>query len=151
MSLEIRLQRAINDRRIAAYDPEELLPAVNRILLQTYVLVGFTPPKENDVALLTTKFSSDLQESYPSLTLQEVSLCFELGAKGEYGDFMGLNLRTFTRQAMVKQQAMAICLKRFFDGVIKEGGKGGFHDLGINIMPTTPISATIQKTSPDNA
>lgn len=97
MSLEIRLQRAINDRRVITYCPEELLPAVNRVLLQTYVMVGFTPPKENDVALLTTKLASDLQESYPYLTLQELSLCFELGAKGEYGDFMGLNLRTFTR------------------------------------------------------
>ena len=97
MSLEIRLQRAINDRRTITYNPEELLPAVNRILLQTYVLVGFTPPKENDIALLTTKLAADLQESYPSLTLPEVALCFELGAKGEYGDFMGLNLRTITR------------------------------------------------------
>lgn len=97
MSLEIRLQRAINDRRISTYVPEELLPAVNNILLQTYVLVGFTPPKEADIALLTTKLAADLWESYPSLTLKELGLCFELGAKGEYGDFMGLNLRTFTR------------------------------------------------------
>ena len=97
MSLEIRLQRAIDRRRITTYNPEELLPAVNRILLQTYVLVGFAPPKDTDVALLTTKLAADLQESYPFLTLQELALCFELGAKGEYGDFMGLNLRTFTR------------------------------------------------------
>lgn len=97
MSLEIRLQRAISDRRLISYQPGEILPAVNQILLQTYVLVGFTPPKANDLAILIAKLSADLQESYPSLTLQEVALCFELGAKGEYGDFMGLNLRTFTR------------------------------------------------------
>lgn len=97
MSLESRLQQAISDRRVATYSPEVLIPAVNRVLLQTYVLVGFAPPKEADVALLTTKLAADLQESYPYLTLQELALCFELGAKGEYGDFMGLNLRTFTR------------------------------------------------------
>lgn len=97
MSLEIRLQRAISDRRLISYQPGEILPAVNQILLQTYVLVGFTPPKANDLAILIAKLSADLQESYPSLTLQEVALCFELGAKGEYGEFMGLNLRTFTR------------------------------------------------------
>ena len=97
MSLEIRLRQALGDRRIAAYSVEELLPAVNTVLLQAYVLVGFTPPKSADVALLTSKLAADLQESYPFLTLRELSLCFELGAKGEYGDFMGLNLRTFTR------------------------------------------------------
>lgn len=97
MSIEIRLQQAINGHRVMICKPETLLPAVNRILLQTYVLVGFTPPKKEDVALLTTKLAADLQESYPSLTLHEIALCFELGAKGEYGDFMGLNMRTFTR------------------------------------------------------
>lgn len=96
MSLEVRLQRALADRRLATYQPAELVPAVNQILLQTYVLVGFTPPKERDLGILIAKVAADLQESYPSLTMQEVSLCFELGAKGEYGDFMGLNLRTFT-------------------------------------------------------
>lgn len=143
MSLEIRLRQALGDRRIAAYSVEELLPAVNTVLLQAYVLVGFTPPKSADVALLTSKLAADLQESYPFLTLRELSLCFELGAKGEYGDFMGLNLRTFTRwlktyqtselryravvererQVLVKQQAMAILLKRFFDRLIAEEGE----------------------------
>ncbi|WP_288207851.1 hypothetical protein [uncultured Parabacteroides sp.] len=97
MSLEIRLQHAIADRRLMAYQPGEILSAVNQILLQTYVLLGFAPPKDNDLGILIAKLSADLQESYPGLTLQEVALCFELGAKGEYGDFMGLNLRTFTR------------------------------------------------------
>ncbi|WP_455639423.1 hypothetical protein [Parabacteroides sp.] len=97
MSLEIRLQHAIADRRLASYQPGEVLPAVNQILLQTYVLLGFSPPRERDLGILIAKLAADLQESYPSLTLQEVALCFELGAKGEYGDFMGLNLRTVTR------------------------------------------------------
>jgi hypothetical protein len=90
MSLEIRLQHAIADRRLMTYQPGEILPAVNQILLQTYVLLGFSPPKDGDLGILIAKLSADLQESYPSLTLPEVALCFELGAKGEYGDFMGL-------------------------------------------------------------
>ena len=97
MSLEIRLQHAIADRRLMTYRPEEILPAVNQILFQTYVLLGFSPPNDRDLGILIAKLAADLQESYPSLTLQEVTLCFELGAKGEYGDCMGLNLRTITR------------------------------------------------------
>lgn len=97
MSLEIRLQHAIADRRLMTYRPEEILPAVNQILFQTYVLLGFSPPNDRDLGILIAKLAADLQESYPNLTLQEVALCFELGAKGEYGDFMGLNLRTITR------------------------------------------------------
>ena len=100
MSLEIRLQHAIADRRLMTYRPEEILPAVNQILFQTYVLLGFSPPNDRDLGILIAKLAADLQESYPSLTLQEVALCFELGAKGEYGDFMGLNLRTIIKPAI---------------------------------------------------
>lgn len=80
MSLEIRLQHAIADRRLT-YQPGEILPAVNQILLQTYVLLGFFATKDGDLGILIAKLSADLQESYPSLTLPEVALCFELGAK----------------------------------------------------------------------
>lgn len=97
MSLDDRLRLAVGERRISTYRLQEILPHVNRILLQTYALVGFKPPCEHDLGLLIAKVATDLQESYPSLTLQEAELCFELGAKGEYGDFMGLNLRTITR------------------------------------------------------
>ena len=97
MSWDNRLRLAVGERRVSTYPLQEILPCVNRILLQTYALVGFKPPSEHDLGLLIAKVATDLQESYPSLTLQEVELCFELGAKGEYGDFMGLNLRTITR------------------------------------------------------
>ena len=97
MSLDNRLRLAVGEHRVSTYPLQEILPYVNRILLQTYALVGFKPPSEHDLGLLIAKVATDLQESYPSLTLQEVELCFELGAKGEYGDFMGLNLRTITR------------------------------------------------------
>lgn len=189
MSLDNRLRLAIGERRVSTYPLQEVLPCVNRILLQTYALVGFKPPCEHDLGLLIAKVATDLQESYPSLTLQEVELYFELGAKGEYDDFMGLNLRTITRwlktyqtselryravvererqaqaalptvsetykeeheytylqrvfeqyragykpagnmivsedvrQVLVKQQAMAILLKEFFDEVIEEEGE----------------------------
>lgn len=189
MSLDNRLRLAVGERRVSTYPLQEVLPCVNRILLQTYALVGFKPPCEHDLGLLIAKVATDLQESYPSLTLQEVELYFELGAKGEYDDFMGLNLRTITRwlktyqtselryravvererqaqaalptvsetykeeheytylqrvfeqyragykpagnmivsedvrQVLVKQQAMAILLKEFFDEVIEEEGE----------------------------
>lgn len=96
MSLQLRLQQAIDDRQLTAYSVDELIPHIGKLLWQTYVLVGFRMPDEKDVALLTAKLATDLRESYPFLTLPELSLCFELGVKGEYGDFMGINLRTLT-------------------------------------------------------
>ena len=110
----------------------------------------------------------DLVELSPYFTLPEVSLCFELGVKGEYGEFMGdqyahphplaerlyparvyqslqerglihdtpeekrhamslfahwrppgpLPVSEDYRLTMVRQQAMAWLLRRYFDGLI---------------------------------
>ena len=68
------------------------------LLRQSYIMAGFKVPEADDLAILTAKLTSDLFESYRFLTYGEVSLCFELGIKGEYGDFMGLNMRTFSLQ-----------------------------------------------------
>ena len=60
-------------------------------------MVGYQTYNEKDICVLTAKLSSDLQESYPYLHRGEIVICFELGAKGEYGDYSGVNLRTFCK------------------------------------------------------
>ncbi len=94
---EQRLCVALAEPRIAAQTSELLIDQVARLLPQVYILVGFQMPAPEDLTVIAAKLCSELQESFPTLTFGEVSLCFELGAKGEYGDFMGLNMRTFAR------------------------------------------------------
>ena len=83
--------------RIADLPREALIDRLSGILSGTYILVGFQIPAISDITLLTAKLATDLLESYASLSVEEVELCFELGARGQYGDFAGLNLRTFHR------------------------------------------------------
>ena len=94
---EQRLCVALTEPQIATQMTERLIDQVARLLPQIYILVGFQMPAPEDLTVITAKLCSELQESFPTLTYGEVSLCFELGAKGEYGEFMGLNMRTFTR------------------------------------------------------
>lgn len=94
---EQRLCAALAEPRIATLTSEYLIGQIARLLAQIYILVGFQIPAREDMTVITAKLCSELQESFPTLTYGEVSLCFELGAKGEYGDFMGLNMRTFIR------------------------------------------------------
>lgn len=96
-SLETRLAGALEGRRIADTDQATLATRLSRCLGQTYVIAGFRLPDAKDLGLLTAKLALDLAEQSPTFTLDEVSLCFELGAKGEYGDYMGINLRTLSR------------------------------------------------------
>ena len=92
-----RINQLLEEQRIECYTTDLLATRISGLLHQTYIMVGFKVPEENDLAIITAKLTSDLFESYRYLTFGEVSLCFELGAKGEYGEFMGLNMRTFAR------------------------------------------------------
>ena len=92
-----RINQILEEQRIECYTTDMLATRISGLLHQTYIMVGFKVPEENDLAIITAKLTSDLFESYRYLTFGEVSLCFELGAKGEYGEFMGLNMRTFAR------------------------------------------------------
>lgn len=95
--LQARLQAALEGQRILDTDQAALATRLSHCLGQTYVVAGFRLPDAKDLGLLTAKLALDLAEQAPRLTLEEVSLCFELGAKGEYGDYMGINLRTLSR------------------------------------------------------
>lgn len=92
-----RARQVFEEQRIESYASDELIRRISALLRQSYIMTGFNVPGENDLAIITAKLVSDLFESYRFLTYGEVSLCFELGIKGEYGDFAGLNLRTIAR------------------------------------------------------
>lgn len=92
-----RAKQAFEEQRIESYVTDVLTTRVSMLLRQSYIMAGFKVPEPDDLAIMTAKLSADLFESYRFLTFGEVTLCFELGIKGEYGDFMGLNMRTFTR------------------------------------------------------
>ena len=81
-----RINQLLEEQRIECYTTDLLATRISGLLHQTYIMVGFKVPEENDLAIITAKLTSDLFESYRYLTFGEVSLCFELGAKGEYGE-----------------------------------------------------------------
>ena len=92
-----RLALAIQARRISDCTSDEVLNRVSTMLRQTYAIAGFKSPEPTDLAVFTAKLASDLRENYSYLTLDEVSFCLELGAKEEYGEIMGINLRMITK------------------------------------------------------
>ena len=87
----------MSSERIEDISIEQLTQSVSQLIAQTYIMVGYQTYNERDIGILAAKLSSDLRESYAYLTFPEVSLCFELGAKGTFGDYTGVNLRTFSR------------------------------------------------------
>ena len=100
MNLDIftnKMRMAFQTPRIIDMTPRDLSAFITSQIVQSYIMVGYQTYNEKDICVLTAKPSSDLQESYPYLHRGEIVICFELGAKGEYGDYSGVNLRTFCK------------------------------------------------------
>ena len=92
-----RMRMAFQTPRITDVPPKELTEFVTNQIIQCYIIVGYLTYNEKDISILAAKLCSDLRESYPYLHRGEIVICFELGAKGEYGDYSGVNLRTFCK------------------------------------------------------
>ena len=100
MNLDIftnKMRMAFQTPRIIDMTPRDLSTFITSQIVQSYIMVGYQTYNEKDICVLTAKLSTDLQESYPYLHRGEIVICFELGAKGEYGDYTGVNLRTFCK------------------------------------------------------
>ena len=100
MNLDIftnKMRMAFQTPRITDIMPKDLTDFASAQIIQCYIIVGYLTYDEKDISVLAAKLCSDLRESYPYLHRGEIVICFELGAKGEYGDYTGVNLRTFCK------------------------------------------------------
>ena len=100
MNLDIftnKMRMAFQTPRITDIMPKDLTDFASAQIIQCYIIVGYLTYNEKDISVLAAKLCSDLRESYPYLHRGEIVICFELGAKGEYGDYSGVNLRTFCK------------------------------------------------------
>ena len=116
MNLDIftnKMRMAFQTPRITDIMPKDLTDFASAQIIQCYIIVGYLTYNEKDISILAAR------ESYPYLHRGEIVICFELGAKGEYGDYSGVNLRTFCkwlkayktsdlRYRMIKQMAESL-------------------------------------------
>ena len=96
-TLKDKFQKAFQSPLISEMNQQDLTRFVSRLIVEGYIMLGYQNYNDRDICVLTAKLMSDLQTSYSFLHRDEVALCFELGAKGEYGDYNGINVRTFAR------------------------------------------------------
>ena len=89
MNLDIftnKMRMAFQTPRITDIMPKDLTDFASAQIIQCYIIVGYLTYNEKDISILAAKLCSDLRESYPYLH-----------RKGEYGDYSGVNLRTFCK------------------------------------------------------
>ena len=97
MAMDERIAIALKSDKISDIPLEKLVPLVKTMLSSVYMLTGFSTPNPKDLGALVAKVTSDLKQYHGGLSVNEVSVCLENGSKDEYGEFMGINVRTITK------------------------------------------------------
>lgn len=94
MNLEERLTMALRQDPVSELDVEFVYKKVVSFILEVIFLAGYKTPAKEDVALLARKLTNDLMEDFGFYRIEEVSICFDLGLKGSFGEIKGINYRT---------------------------------------------------------
>lgn len=87
----------MNQPKIVDRENHELGLYISSLISHCYVLAGYQQYNERDISLLAGKLVADLKTSYSYMTLGEIEFCFECGVKGVYGEYHGINMRTFCK------------------------------------------------------
>jgi hypothetical protein len=88
--IEAALQPKINDQ-----PPVDVVTTFIALITQSYTRAGYKMPDENTLALYADEFYQSLLEKYPRVTIAEIREAFKAGVYGEFGEFTGLNPKTF--------------------------------------------------------
>lgn len=88
--IEAALQPKIN-----AQPAVDVVSTFVSIVTTAYTRAGFKMPDEATVFIYADEFYSALMEKYPKVTIPEVREALKEGVYGEYGEFTGLNPKTF--------------------------------------------------------
>ncbi len=81
--------------KIKAQPPVDVVLALNGLITGTFTRAGFKVPDSKTLALYADETYSELMLRYPGVTIPEVQEALKQGVYGEYGEFIGLNPRTF--------------------------------------------------------
>ena len=85
---------ALQGQKIKDYKIAELEDELNKILQTTYFNCGQVLSSEDAIPVLDS-IVPDIKNYFSSLTIEEVKVAFKRGLLKDYGDYFGLNPKTF--------------------------------------------------------
>lgn len=85
---------AIFSNPISKLPENDFIVKMNTLITNTHLRCSI-PLDEMQVTATLPELCKDLRNSKPAATFEEIELAFKNGYKGEYGDFYGLNNRTY--------------------------------------------------------
>lgn len=80
--------------KVKDLEPLDVVNDLITIITTTYTIAG-QKPDESTLAIFADEFYTRVKEKYPAITIEEIRHALRAGVYGEYGEFFGLNPKTF--------------------------------------------------------
>lgn len=94
MPVQQRYLQAALLPKVKDLEPLNVVNELITIITTTYTIAG-QKPDESTLAIFADEFYTRVKEKYPAATIEEIRNALRAGVYGEYGDFFGLNPKTF--------------------------------------------------------
>lgn len=72
-----------------------LTDEINHLVSSNFSALGQKAKTEDEIALIVIGLIEEIQSYFPNLTMQELKLASNKGIRGEFGEFMGINVITY--------------------------------------------------------
>jgi hypothetical protein len=81
-------------KRFLQMTPSEVMTSAQETLLRIHVIAGWVMPPDELMLILVDEFSKKVLESYPNVTVEEISYAFRSGSHGvkEWGKALNIGL-----------------------------------------------------------
>jgi len=106
-----------NSEKIYSMSISDISVQLSKSLTRAYIDAGFQLPGKETMLILSNSVADDLVTYFKILTIKEAGLAIQNGIRGEYGEYMGINVKTchqffkayqesFNRTEAIRKQAI---------------------------------------------
>lgn len=88
------LELKYSGKRFGEMQPSEISSSAKEVLLRIHVIAGWQMPPDELVVILVDEFQKKIVESYPNVTIEEITYAFRSGAYNvkEWGKALNISL-----------------------------------------------------------
>lgn len=93
----VLIKKALQSARIMEEKPNVIHNFLVGLITKVHVIAGQAIEDEDLLKFTVSELQKDISTRFKSLTLQEVEIALINGVKGDYGEYYGLNIKSFNK------------------------------------------------------
>lgn len=93
----VLIEKALRSSRIMEEKSNIVYNFLNTLVIKVFIIAGQAIDDDELLDFTVSELQKDVSTRYKALTLQEVDIALTNGVKGDYGEYYGLNIRSFNK------------------------------------------------------